>query len=164
MEINSDIAFKILSDGPISMYHDMAILDKDLKWFEENNYTVFDFDTMNWTIKQAHSDIKNKMDFPDYYGANLNAFNDCLGDTYTTDHKGQVIVFQHFDIISKKEKDFCQGLLDVIANNSRSWLLTGQRLIGIVQSDDPNIFYDNVGGNPPYWNRQEWFDASRKKK
>lgn len=164
MDIKSDIAFIILSDGPVSMYHDIKTLDTDLKWFKENNYTVYDFDASNWTIDQAHADIKNEMGFPDYYGRNLNAFNDCLSDTYSTDHKGQVIVFRHFDTFFNKDKEFCLGLLDIIADNSRSWLLTGQRLIGIIQSDDPHFYTDKIGGHSPTWNRKEWLNADRLKK
>ncbi|MBK9515619.1 MAG: barstar family protein [Flavobacteriales bacterium] len=164
MDSQIDIAFQALAGGPITMYHDIRILENDLVWYKENNYKVYDFDTTNWTIGQAHSELKKKMGFPHYYGNNLNAFNDCLGDTFTKEMKGQVIVFRHFDKFSKSEKDFCLGLLDIIADVSRSWLLDGERLIGIIQSDDPYISYDKVGGNKPYWNRQEWLDSNRIKK
>ena len=164
MDIKSDIAFNILSDGPVSMYHDIKILDTDLKWFKGNNYTVYDFDASNWTIDQAHADIKEVMDFPDYYGHNLSAFNDCLGDTYSADHKGQVIVLRHFDTFFNNDKEFCLGLLDIIADNSRRWLLTGQRLIGIIQSDDPHFHTEKIGGHNPTWNRKEWLNVDRIKK
>ena len=29
-----------------------------------------------------HSEIKNALDFPDYYGGNLDALHDCLTDDY----------------------------------------------------------------------------------
>ena len=29
---------------------------------------------------EAHAELKRKLDLPDYYGANLDALNDCLGE------------------------------------------------------------------------------------
>jgi hypothetical protein len=75
-----------------------------------------------------------------------------------------VIVFRHFDKLAKKEKDFCTALLDIIARQSRQLMLTGQRLIGLLQSDDPNISFDKLGGEEPTWNGHEWYTANRQKK
>ncbi|MBL0128649.1 MAG: barstar family protein [Flavobacteriales bacterium] len=120
-----------------------------------------EFDTDGWTEQTAHEALAIGLGFPDYYGRNLDAFNDCLGDLYSADTHGLVVVFQHFDEFTRNEPSFCWGLLNVIAHVSRHWLLSGQRLIGIVQSDDPHLRYDPVGGSTPFWNGAEWLDASR---
>jgi hypothetical protein len=52
----------------------------------------------------------------------------------------------------------------MIAWQSREWLVFGKRLIGIVQSDDPHIEFDKVGGYHPFWNGREWLTESRNKK
>ena len=163
MDTNQDIAFQILADGPIAMYHTVGILDKDLQWFRTNNYSVYDLDTKNWSGGQAHADIKKSLDFPDYYGENMAAFNDCLGDMISPDHKGVVLVFRHFDNFLKADKKFGLDLLHIIAEQSRQWLLNRQRLIGIVQSDDPWLTIEKIGGTSPIWNRQEWLNKDRVK-
>ena len=84
------------------------------------------------------------MDFPDCYGENLAAFNDCLGDLYPTNYIGLIIVFRHFDNIANEDKSFCEELLNVIANQSRQWLVFGCRLIGIIQLDDPDLSFNKV--------------------
>ena len=33
-------------------------------------------------VYDVHSEIKNALDFPDYYGGNLDALHDCLTDDY----------------------------------------------------------------------------------
>ena len=34
------------------------------------------------SIAQAHEQLAQELDFPDYYGANLDALEDCLGDIH----------------------------------------------------------------------------------
>ena len=150
-----------LQHGAICMYHSASLLDIDLSWYRNSNYRVAEFDTLGWTEETAHEALATVLGFPDYYGRNLDAFNDCLGDMYSADNRGLVIVLRHYDNITRSEPSFSWGLLDVIAHVSRHWLLTGHRLIGIVQSEDPHLRYDRVGGAAPFWNSKEWLDANR---
>jgi len=158
-ELELDV--EILLDGSLCLYHSENVLDKDLEWFKLNNYTINDIDTINWTIKKAHLDLKETLRFPDYYGENLDAFNDCLGDIYADNYKGQVIVFRNFDKIYHKEKQFCDHLLDIIATQSREWLVSGHRLIGLIQVNETAIEFSRVGGYTPSWNPKEWLSKSR---
>ena len=158
--INFDI--QVLQNGPISMYFKLDFLKSDIKSLKEIGYEVIYFDTSNWTIASAHQDLKEKLSFADYYGDNLNAFNDCLGDFDTKDSCGLVIVFERFDIIADKEMDFCLGFLDVITEQSRQWLLTDRKLICLLQSNNPDLHFEKVGGLNPTWNRQEWLNEKRK--
>ena len=155
--------FQILRDGAVSMYHNLDVLHKDLNWFLDARYKIIDIDTSKWTPKTAHKDIKDKMGFPDYYGENLNAFNDCLRDLYPIDKRGLVIILRHFDDFTYQDKGFAHGLIDIIASQSREWLLTGKRLICLVQSDDPDLYFEKIGGYNPRWNGMEWLDANRRK-
>ena len=45
--------------------HKVVLREKDLK-----------------TMDEAHEVLASRLDFPDYYGANLDALEDCLGDIY----------------------------------------------------------------------------------
>ena len=109
-----------------------------------------------------HEHLARTLHFPSYYGKNLNAFNDCLGDMQDIDSVGQVLVLRRFDRPVSKFKDHCEGLLDIIAHQSRIWLVEGQRLLCLVQSDDPDLDFGIVGGYRPSWNRSEWSDSERK--
>lgn len=155
--------FVILRDGAISMYHNPDVLHIDMGWLLDARYSIIDIDTSNWTPKTAHKAIKEKMGFPDYYGENMNAFNDCLRDIYPMDKTGLVIVLRHFEDFAYQDRGFAHAILDSIASQAREWLITGKRLIGLVQSGDPYLEFDKVGGYNPMWNGREWFDAHRKK-
>lgn len=154
---------QILQNGAISMYHDKTILDQDLNELKKLEYQIVDFNTTNWTPKTAHQELKKGFEFPNHYGENLDAFNDCLGDLIPIGQKGLVIVFRHFDQPATIDKNWCKRLLDIITEQSRQWLLTNKRLIGLIQSNNPDLNFSKVGGLTPTLNKQEWLDAKRKK-
>jgi len=131
---------------------------------ESLRYRTVDFNTKDWTKKSCHEDLKLGLDFPNYYGGNLDAFNDCLSDLLPPDKTGLVIIFRNFDEFAGLDKRYCEALLDVIASQSRQWLLRQKRLIGLVQSNDPDLYFEKVGGSSPTWNGQEWLDSDRKRK
>jgi RNAse (barnase) inhibitor barstar len=162
--LEDELDFQILRQGAICMYYKMEILDNDLYWFLDARYKIIDIDSAKWTSKTAHKYIKEGFSFPDYYGENLNAFNDCLGDLYPDNYyQGVVIVFRHYDDFSREDKAFSEALLDIIACQSREWLLSGKRLIGLIQSNDPDLFFEKVGGYHPRWNGLEWLNERRRK-
>lgn len=149
--------------GPIVKYFSLEVLEKDINELEKMWYQIIDLSTFNWSRDNAHKKIKEGFDFPDYYGENLAAFKDCLGDKFNKKYRGIVIVLRHFDSFYSKEKDFSQGLLDAIFRESWEWLLAGKKIITMVQCDDPDFEIHKVGGFEPSWNGWEWLNSSREK-
>ena len=148
----------ILQNGWISLYRRKSILENDIKWFENENYNIVDFDCKSWTdIAEMHGQLKQKLNFPDYYGENFDALNDCLTDIQINE-SGQIVVFNHLDSIDIKT---IQILLDVFADNSRRHMLFGERLIVLAQVDNPDFKVDPVGATAVRWNKQEWLDSIR---
>lgn len=158
-----DLGIEILSNGPICMYYKNNLLNEDINWFSNRNYEVFDINTKNWTSKNAHTRLKNELGFPDYYGENLNAFDDCLDDMLNPKYEGLILIFRNFDDFVFEDHKFAEGILDIIAYNSRSWLVKGKKLITLIQSNNPNLHFQKLGGVKPFWNSSEWFDSDRKK-
>ena len=154
---------EILKDGAICKYCKNGILDEDLNWFNNNNFHIIEMNCLNWDSKNAHQNLKIALDFPDYYGENLNVFADCLTDLYNKRYKGLILVFRRYDNFVAEDGKFAEAILDIIASESRIWLLTGQKLIGLVQSDNPDLNFPKLGGLSPSWNSSEWLDADRKK-
>lgn len=153
---------EILRDGAIVMYHNPDLLAEDVKDLDSFNYKVIDINVSDWSSSTLHSNLEHSFGFPDYYGKNLNAFSDCLNDMYDKKYSGLVIVFRFFDNLYEHDKSESHGLLNIIANISRQWMISGQRLICLIQSDDPDLEIDVVGGYHPTWNGAEWFDDKRK--
>ncbi len=152
----------IIRDGPIVKYFSSDILEEDIKELDKMRYQIIDLSTSDWTPENAHKKIQVGFDFPDYYGGNRAAFEDCLDDKFDKKYRGLVIVFRHFDKFYSENKEFSESLMDGISSVAWTWLLTGQRLITIIQSDDPDLEIDRVGGYQPSWNGAEWFDDKRK--
>jgi RNAse (barnase) inhibitor barstar len=150
--------WRILQNGWSCLYWQQSILDIDIDWFKKENYNIVDFDCSHWTdTNQIHSDLKKNLDFPDYYGGNLNALNDCLSEL-EINRTGLVIVFRHFHIVGK---EMAHSLLDVFARNSRLHNLFGNRFLTLVQVDNPNYQIDPVGSCAVLWNGAEWMDSKR---
>lgn len=101
------------------------------------------------------------LDFPDYYGSNLAALNDCMNDVayyeYGTSPEatGLVLVFIGYDKFAAHCAHAAQRTLDIVADNARSAILIGHRMLCLVQSDSPDIHFAPVGATPVLWNDAE---------
>jgi len=150
--------WQILQNGWISLYYQTSVLDNDLNWFKTENYKIADFDCTKWTDENIlHIDIKKKLGFPDYYGENFNALNDCLSGLEVKE-PGLVIVFRNFQNL---DIGIAHDLLDIFALNSRQHMLFGEKLLTLVQVDNPNYQIDPVASSPVLWNGAEWLDSKR---
>jgi len=159
-----DLDYLLLKDGNVIKYHNTDVLEGDIEWLDKNNYDLIDIDTASWNSNNFHQSIKSSFSFPDYYGENLNAFADCLSDMKNAKYKGLVIVLRRFDNFTDLDRVLSESLLDAISSIARRWVLQGFYLLCLVQSDDPDITYDKIGGYAPNWNGVEWFDDDRRNK
>lgn len=152
--------WQIMQNGWTSLYWRATILDDDLKWFEKENYIIIEFNCKTWdNEKTMHSQLKEKLDFPEYYGENFNALRDCLSDLNII-KTGLVLVFRHLDNIRKQT---VHEILDIMANISRLHMLFGNRIIILAQVDNPDYEVGPIGQTPVLWNGQEWFNSRRVK-
>ena len=102
-----------------------------------------------------------QLDFPDYFGHNLDALNDCMREISIPDEGGRCLVFDRFDAAAKSFGDFAWHVLDIFANQSHQHLLVGKRLLVILQSDDPQPSFQPIGCTSPRWNPREWMNKDR---
>jgi RNAse (barnase) inhibitor barstar len=156
--LSERIDWKILQNGWASLYWKDEILNGDLIWLRKEKFEVVIFDCSSWRqIEKIHMALKKQLHFPDYYGENLNALNDCLSDLQINDN-GTAIVFEHFQFI---DKNYAHQLLDVFANNARQHMLFGKKLLTLIQVDDPKYHIDPIGACPVLWNNLEWLNKNR---
>lgn len=153
--------WRLLQNGPVALYLRQTILDDDRAWLVEHGYRIYQLDATAWDVELFHRDVKSTLGFADYYGRNLDAFNDSLSDLDVPDEGGAVLEFQHFDTFARREPSLAHAILDIIATNARVFLLTGRRLLALVQTDDPKLSFDLVGASHATWNPREWLDEHR---
>ena len=154
--------YGLLMNSPVTLYHRSEILNKTIIQLRDAGYGIDEFDCSAWKSESDfHREIALGLEFPDYYGQNLDAFNDCMRDFEVSDLGGRTIILRKFDSFASYEPKAAQIILDILARSSWGFLLMGRRLITLVQSDDPQIIFDVVGAHPVMWNSQEWSNKNR---
>jgi hypothetical protein len=164
-----DRAFQLARNSVVTLFWRREVLAETVTWLAEHGYQLVRLDAGGWTTSaDFHHDVKAALDFPDYYGHNLDAFNDCMRDvaTYeygaTRDATGTVLVFTGYDAFAAREPRAAQVILDVIADAARRAMLVGHRMLCLAQSNDADIAFEPVGATPVLWNPAERQDALRR--
>jgi RNAse (barnase) inhibitor barstar len=153
---------QLIMNGPITLYFKRHILEETTQWFDQQNYEVVTFDCCQWkSPEDFFTDVSQRLSFPEYFGRNLDAFNDCLSEIDFPGKRGIVLVFLRFETFIARHPQFAWAVLDIIATNSYRCLLDSYQLIALVQSDDPTLSFQPVGAHPVLWNPREWLNKSR---
>ena len=106
--------------------------------------------------------LKWKEQFGYYpWTGNLDALNDGLRGQPFDSADNATIAIENFDALIKSEKHLSLVLLDLLERHSRNYLLFGKRLIGLIQTNNPKIHFESIGGTSAQWNRDESLDSSR---
>ena len=154
--------WKLLERGAIALYYKSSVLSADLGWLRQHGYVAHELNAGTWDTPQAfHTEAKRVLGFPDYYAKNLASWVDCLPELPVPDDGGMALVFRQYDAFARAEPRLAQTILDSIESTSRRFLLTGRRLLALVQSDDPRIRFERVGALPVTWNPREWLESDR---
>ncbi|MEZ5345797.1 MAG: barstar family protein [Pyrinomonadaceae bacterium] len=144
--------YQLLRNGPVNLYYSPDLLEQDLNTLKELKYEIDEFDCSGWkNPAEMHEQIARKLDFPEYYGKNLDALNDCLSAIEIPEMSGRALVFRRFEMFSAIEPKVAWNLLDIIAHNAWTHLVWNERLFAMVQSSDPNIRFDNLGSHSASW-------------
>lgn len=155
--------YQLLREGASSLYFNEEILAEDIIWLKANSYRIDAFDCASWNEELAiHKDLAVKLDFPGYYGENLDAFNDCLRDIEIPHESGRVLVFYKFDVFYEKLPELAWHLLDIIERKARFYLVIGKRLIALLQSPNELASLRVYGCNYPALSpRERMMQAAR---
>ncbi len=155
-EDRSRLDFDLLRESPVTLYRSRDVLAEHVAWLRQHHYVVHEFDCSGWSSEEDfHDAASSTLGFPSYYGRNLDAFNDCLCAIAVPEEGGTVLAFRSFDVFQR----LCPGpawhILDIVARWSRFFLLTGRRMMALVQSDDPGLRVEPVGARPVLLNNDE---------
>ena len=167
---DNTLDWEILRDGGISLYRNRQYLSDDAQWLELRGYRTLAVDCAIWTSYAAmHESLEESLSFPAYYGRNFNALEDCLWDLEVPDDGGLALILKSYDTYArglgsanqKTGMDDAKAVLHILAGTSRYFLLFGKRFIVLVQSDDPRMSFEGLGGVATQWNRREWLNKDR---
>lgn len=155
-----------MSDTFVTLFWRKRLFTEAAQRLGERGFRVIHLKAGQWnTERDMHRAIAEALDFPGYYGHNLDAFNDCLGDVacyggYDEDDDapegaGLVLAFTDYDRFAATCPRVAQVVLDIIAGQARRASVFDRRLICLVQSNDPRIWFEPVGAAPVLWNTDE---------
>jgi len=100
--LNDRLDWAILQNGWSSLYCNHGILEADLTWFRSAEFKIIEVHCSDWhNTGSIHRSLKRELSFPDYYGNNLSALNDCLSDMEISG-EGLVVVLQDFDMAAQE--------------------------------------------------------------
>lgn len=168
-DLSQDLAYRLLINTSVTLFWRPQVLDETTAWLSAHGYQVTGIDASQWSTEHdLHRDIAAALSFPDYYGRNLDALNDCMRDVVSQDYgwapgtTGLALAFTGYDAFAARCPRAAQIVLDIMADHSRSAALFGRRLTCLIQSNDPHICFEPVGATAVTWNDAEWLDSKRR--
>lgn len=159
----SRIDWEIFMNGSVSLYYSYDVLEKDLKWLLEKKYKIVRIDLKEINTQELfHKRIKESCHFPEYYGENMSALSDCLRHDLEIPFKsGAALVLENFNLFYEKDKSAANEILERLSRGSRERILTGERLITLIHTNDPQFDPEEIGSFKIRWNRCEFMDERR---
>ncbi|MEV1177912.1 barstar family protein [Nonomuraea sp. NPDC049784] len=80
-DLSGDVAFRLVTASFVRLFWRHALLEQTIDWLLDHGYQVVRLDAFAWTREEdLHTAIARALEFPNYYGRNLDALNDCLSD------------------------------------------------------------------------------------
>jgi hypothetical protein len=155
-------------NSPVTLFWRRSRLDQTVERLRQHGYQVVELDASGWAGKaEMLTEIGAALGFPDFQGRSLDAFVDHMRDVVTQQHgwrpdaAGLVIVLIRYDAIAERDPHAAHAVLDTMADQSRTALLFGRRLMCLVQSDDPDIHFGPIGAMSAMWNDAEVLPSKR---
>ena len=154
---------RLLQNGSVVLYHNPFLMEEHTVLLVRKGWQfkeIYVADT--GTSKDFYDQASMALDFPNYFGRNLDAFRDYLSDIAFPESGRLALGLIRFDLVAKHDAGFAHTVLDILAESERHWLMEGKRILFLVQSSDPNLRFPPVGATKVLWNFEEWLDSNRK--
>jgi RNAse (barnase) inhibitor barstar len=162
------VDYRLVHNTFVTMFWRRSLLDDTIRWLIQHDYDVVTLDSATWrSAENMLTDMAEALDFPAYFGHSLNSLSDCLRDVAACDYgwrseaTGLVLVLINFERFAAADRLTAQRLLDIFADKARAAMLIGNRMMCIIQSNDPRSTFEPVGATPVIWNDAEWLDTNR---
>lgn len=128
-------------DPSLTVFRRASALTRAIGQLRGRGYDVRETDAARWGDEPGmHRALAALLDFPDYYGRNLDALNDCFGDVAAGAYgvrpgaTGLVLVLWHFDAFAVGHGHAASELLDIVTGRAAEAARHGRPLICLVQS------------------------------
>jgi hypothetical protein len=144
--------WQLLDDSNVHRCPDDDALEAICAELSELGYLVHRLDAQSWADAAAlHTALATALDFPAYYGRNLDALDDVLRDVAEYDYgsdpatTGTVLALAGYHAFAEREPVVAQDLLDIFARNARHGLLVGHPMLCLITAGQD---FAPVGATP----------------
>jgi len=152
-----DAGFELLRLSPLTQFADPAMMADEVRDLAADGYRCVPLDCSAWASEaDFHTAVASALEFPAYYGRNLDAFNDCLSSIMLREDRGLVLVFSHWEVFARMAGVRAWAVLDIIACTSRFRLVYGDRLLALLHVADPELRFEPVGRVGVVPSQREW--------
>ncbi len=129
--------FDIIGDpsfsGVYALQTDSAASDLD-HLLSDKGLAVFHVKGKNVQTKERFLTVfAEALQFPDYFGSNWDALEDCLTDLSWLSADGFVIVYDHFDVFLKHDPDEADTALDILSDSAEFWRNQGKTFLVLLR-------------------------------
>jgi RNAse (barnase) inhibitor barstar len=156
---------RLLQNGCVVLYFNPFVMEAHSSQLVASGWEFREiYIAQEGTWNEFCDSVSIALEFPEYFGRNLNALRDCLCDIAAPANGKLAIGLECFDLLAHNEPDKAQAVLDIFAEMERGYLMRGGRILFLIQSNDPDLRFEAVGGQPVLWNFEEWLDSKRKLK
>ncbi|MEX1369423.1 MAG: barstar family protein [Nannocystaceae bacterium] len=148
--------FEILAEGGVALYFQHEVLGEDLAWLALERYEVVQFDEEALeSVEGFHFEARLKLGFPEGYEPTLEDLRDSMSEIEVPDEGGVALVLLGVERIAADDLEGLRSIVGVISDLSHEFLLTGHRLVTLLQSEDPELDLGSLGARSVLWNPRE---------
>ena len=137
--LGNRLDFEIARDGFVRRLRDDAALHDAEMWLRREGYRVTALDAGAWSDeKQMHIAFATGLQFPGYFGNNLEALNDCMSDVaeahygWDASETGLVLILSGLDHFAQRFPRTADHVQDILRRQGRYAALFGNRLLTIL--------------------------------
>jgi len=160
--------FALVRDGGVAMFWRTAVLESAEADLGKFGYEWVGLDAATWDEEALHRDFAAELGFPAYYGNNMNALADCLGNVAHGDYGwhiesgGLAVSIRGFAPFARRDPELATLAAKKFVMASREALIFGHRLVWLLHVDDVSFRLPSVGCIQVPWNGEEWLAAGRR--
>lgn len=154
---------RLLENGCVHRYWRPEVLAAEVDALLALGWAVVEMDASGWGDPAViHEAWAAALAFPEYYGRNLAALDDCLSDVvqraygFPPDVEGLALVLDRFDGFVLDDAGAAAAVLEIIDVQARHGLLFGNRMMALVRTDDATLELPALRGRAVGWNPAEW--------